>query len=236
MPSSESEDETRPGGQPHKAAKAGATGAQERADKADEPAWPPAEAKPEESGPTAELPAKAEPAKAEPGKVQAAEPKQEMGLSESTLHWLVDSDKPIEGPTSNTGAAHHDARQADLALRKRTALVLGGLLLLGLIVAIVLHVQASNQTSERANADAAAVLTHRAETAQAQGRRNEAMELAHLAIITDPQSPDAYIVAGSTAQAAGRPVEARDAFRKYLELAPVGPHAQQARTALTTLP
>ena len=233
MPSSESEDETRPAGQPHTTGTAKKAAA-DRAEKADEPAWPPAEAKPEESGPTAEV---ATNGKGDGAAAKAeAEPKQEMGLSESTLHWLVDSDKPLEGPTVTSGAAHHDARQADIAGRKRAAVVLGGLLLIGLVVAIVLHVQAGRQTNERANADAASVLTRRAETALAQGRRNEAMELAHLAIITDPQAPDAYIVAGSTAQAAGRPVEARDAFRRYLELAPVGHHAQEARTALAALP
>jgi len=233
MPSSESEDETRPAGQPHTTATA--TKATKTAgEQADEPAWPPAEAKPEESGPTAEVAANGKPEAA--ATKAEAEPKQEMGLSESTLHWLVDSDKPLEPPTVSSGAAHHEARQADLEGRKRAAIVLGGLLLIGLVVAIVLHVQAGNQTNERANADAAAILTHRAETALAQGRRNEAMELAHLAIITDPQAPNAYIVAGNTAQAAGRPVEARDAFRKYLELSPVGPHAQEARTALAALP
>ena len=41
----------------------------------------------------------------------AAEPKQEMGLSESTLHWLVDGEQAIEPVANEPGTApHYDAR------------------------------------------------------------------------------------------------------------------------------
>ena len=46
----------------------------------------------------------------------------------------------------------------------------------------------------------------------------------------------AYAVVGAVARAAGRTVEARDAYAKYLDLAPAGPHAAEARAALSALP
>jgi hypothetical protein len=269
MPSPESEDKARPAPGEPAVAKA-------HTDEPVEPAWPPAEARPDES-PTAEAVASdailtkpAEPAAAkleelgstkseeptatkseeptatkseEPTATKpaepAAEPSQEMGLSESTLHWLVDGEQPVE-PIANDPATqpHYDPR-APVAGRKRTVALIGGAAVLAFVVALVLHGQAaSNRAAVEPPeaAEPAAVLTQRAETALSAGRAAEAMDLARLAIGADARFSDAYIVVGKIQRESGRLPESRDAFRKYLELAPLGTHAQEARDALTTLP
>jgi hypothetical protein len=238
MASPESEDEPRP---PQESAHDA---------KADEPAWPPAEARPEEaSGPTAsDEPVLTKPAEptataAEPaGKKMtdepASEPKQEMGLSESTLHWLVDAEKPVE-PVVDEGdtSPHYDPR-APVAGRKRQVAVIGGAAVLALIVAGVLKGQAASHRVAEAPVvvEPAAEVTKRAEAALAQGRSGEAMELARLAIGADARFADAYIVVGKLQRDTGRLAEAKEAYRRYLELAPLGTHAQEARDALATMP
>ena len=206
-----------------------------------EPAWPPVEARPEEAAPAAGEEAvlsKPEAAAAPKTEEPAAEPKQEMGLSESTLHWLVDGEQPVE-PLSNdpSTAPHYDA-SAPVAGRRRTIAVIGGAAILAVIVAALLHAQAAGHRAEVAATavEPAAVLTQRAETALAAGRTGEAMDLAHLAIVADPRFADAYAVEGKVQRDSGRLAEARDAYRKYLELAPIGVHAEEARQALAALP
>jgi tetratricopeptide (TPR) repeat protein len=172
--------------------------------------------------------------------VPAAEPKQEMGLSESTLHWLVDGEQAIEPVANEPGTAPHYDPRAPVAGRKRTVAVIGGAAILALVVAVVLHGQAARNRAAgdapAANKEPAAVLTERAEAALAQGRAGEAMDLAHLAISSDPRFSDAYIVVGKVQRDTGRLSESRDAYRKYLELAPLGTHAEEARAALAALP
>ena len=258
MPSPESEDETRPAPEVPAAAPA----------KADEPAWPPAEARPEEAAPISSEPAKEpatpaevaattkaaatdEPVLTKPEELPAAksdeqpqlaaEPKQEMGLSESTLHWLVDGEQAIEPVANDPGTAPHYDPRAPVAGRKRTVVVIGGAAILAFGVAVVLHGQAARNRADAnpppaASAEPAAVLTQRAETALGQGRAGEALDLANLALGSDPRFSDAYIVIGKIQRDSGRLPESRDAFRKYLELAPLGTHAEEARAALGTLP
>jgi tetratricopeptide (TPR) repeat protein len=257
MPSSEPEDETRPA--PAEPTPAPA--------KADEPAWPPVEARPEEAPASVEAPASAaapagaeapagveaaapaatdEPLLTKPeepvrpkGDEPAAEPNQEMGLSESTLHWLVDGEKAVEPLEQDPATAPHYDPAAAVAGRRRTVAVIGGAAVLAFVVAAVLHGQASrNRTAEAPQqaAEPAAVLTQRAEAALAQGRAGEAMDLARLAIVTDARSSDAYIIIGKVQRDSGRPAEARAAFREYLQLAPIGTHAEEARAALASLP
>jgi tetratricopeptide (TPR) repeat protein len=248
MPSPESEDETRPAPEVPAAAPA----------KADEPAWPPAEARPEETAPPAELasttaaaPTSDEPVLTKPEELPAAksdeqpplaaEPKQEMGLSESTLHWLVDSEQAVEPVANEPGTAPHYDPRAPVAGRKRTVVVIGSAAIMAFVVAVVLHGQAARNRADAnpppaASAEPAAVLTQRAETALAQGRAGEALDLANLALGSDPRFSDAYIVIGKVQRDAGRLPESRDAYRKYLELAPLGTHAEEARAALGTLP
>jgi tetratricopeptide (TPR) repeat protein len=254
MASPESEDETRPAPEAPAAAPA----------KSDEPAWPPAEARPEEAAPissepapTAEVapttnaaatdepvltkPEELPPAKSDEQHPLAAEPKQEMGLSESTLHWLVDGEQAIEPVANDPGTAPHYDPRAPVAGRKRTVVVIGGAAIVAFVVAVALHGQAARNraavnTPPAARAEPAAVLTQRAEATLAQGRAGEALDLANLALSSDPRFSDAYIVVGKVQRNAGRLPESRDAYRKYLELAPLGTHAEEARAALATLP
>ena len=250
MPSPESEDESRP---------APEAPAAERP-KSDDPAWPPAEARPEETAaPPAELaapvaapgtadqpvltkPEEPAPSKAaDPDQVPAAEPKQEMGLSESTLHWLVDGEKAIEPVANEPGTAPHYDPRAPVAGRKQTVVVIGGAAILAFVVAVVLHGQAARNRATASipaitSAEPAAVLTQRAEAAFAQGRSAEALDLANLALGSDARFADAFFLVGKLQRNAGRLAESRDAYRKYLELAPLGTHAEEARAALATLP
>ncbi len=254
MPSPESEDETRPAPGEPEAANA-------RADEPGEPAWPPAESRPEEpppgttgapgstdapseslltkpQGPSPSLAKPDEPSLTKPDEL-AAEPSQEMGLSESTLHWLVDGEQPVE-PVANDPATqpHYDPR-APVPGRNRAVALIGGAAVLAFVVALLLHAQAARNrgaVEAPAAAEPAAVLTERAEAALTGGRSAEAMDLARLAIGADARSSDAYIVVGRIQRDGGRLTESRDAFRKYLELAPLGTHSQEARDALATLP
>jgi tetratricopeptide (TPR) repeat protein len=247
MPSPESEDETRPAPEAPEPAPT----------RTDEPAWPPAEARPEETAPApAELasttavaanppvltkPEEPSPAKGDEQHQAAAEPKQEMGLSESTLHWLVDGEQPIEPVANDPGTAPHYDPRAPVAGRKRTVVVIGSAAIVAFVVAVALHGQAARNraaanTPAAATAEPAAVLTQRAEAALTQGRAAEALDLANLALGSDPRFSDAYIVVGKVQRNVGRLPESRDAFRKYLELAPLGTHAEEARAALVTLP
>jgi tetratricopeptide (TPR) repeat protein len=256
MASPESEDEARP-------APEAAAGERPKSETSDEPAWPPAEARPEErSQPAAPdepalaagepvlakdeaLPVEgAEPEQAPPGEPEqtdAAEPNQEMGLSESTLHWLVDGEQAIEPVANDRGTAPHYDPRAAVAGRKRTVVVIGGAAIVAFVVAVVLHNQAARNRATGnvpavASAEPAAVLTRRAEAALAQGRRAEALDLANLALGSDARFSDAFIVVGKIQRDLGRLPQSRDAYRKYLELAPLGTHAEEARAALTTLP
>lgn len=245
MPRPESEDETRPEPETQAAAR----------DKSDEPVWPPEEARPEGAATPAQLPAAAAAATDHPVLTEpqlpplqsddqhqpAAQPKQEMGLSESTLHWLVDGEHPIEPIVNDPATAPHYDPRAPVAGRKRTVVVIGGAAILAFVVAVVLHHQAVRHRAAApippvASVEPAALLTERAEAWLAQGRAVEALDLAHLALGSDPRFSDAYIVVGKIQRDSGRLPESRDAFRKYLELAPLGTHAEEARAALATLP
>jgi len=185
----------------------------------EKPGAPQAEAAPHNSGP-------------------AAEPRQEMTLSESTLHWMVDSDKAMEeAPEADPSKQSRYDSQGPRAARRRLAALVGIAGGVALLTAVVLHFQAKNQPPPVDESIASsAQITRRAELALSQGRAGEALELAHLAIATNPRVPGAYAVVGAVARSAGRTVEARNAYTRYLELAPVGPHAAEARGALTALP
>lgn len=172
-----------------------------------------------------------------PNPAPSAEPKQEMTLSESTLHWMVDPDKGMETRASDPSHQASYDFHGSLLARRRVMILVGAAGLLALIVAIVLHAIASHRPpAVDESADSAAQITRRAELALAQGRTGEAIELAHLAITANPRVAGAYAVVGAVARAAKRNVEAREAYTKYLELAPVGPRAAEARAALAALP
>ena len=171
---------------------------------------------------------------AAPHAVHAAEPKQEMTLSESTLHWMVDADNEVREPDPSR-ISRYDSHVPRVARRRVLALV-GIAGIVALLIAAILHVQATHRPPpvDESVASAAQITKH-AELALTQGRNGEAIELAHLAIATNAHVAGAYAVVGAVARAAGRTVEARDAFAKYLDLAPAGPHAAEARAALSAL-
>jgi Tfp pilus assembly protein PilF len=118
--------------------------------------------------------------------------------------------------------------------------VTGGAAVIALIVAGWLYGQAQSRHAAEAPAptvvEPARDLTTRAETALAASRTDEAMELAHLALVADPRFADAHFVVGTIKQSRNQATDARAEFRKYLELAPLGTHAAAARKALESLP
>ncbi len=67
------------------------------------------------------------------------------------------------------------------------------------------------------------------------GRSAQALTWAKKVITVDPSQADAYVFMGGAEQAAGRPKAAREAYRKYLELAPKGRYASDLRVILQTL-
>jgi len=225
----------------------------------DEPVWPPPESQPNEP-PAGEPPVQAkagetpigeppahdeavltkpdEPVSTDKPAEPAAEPNQEMALSESTLHWLVDAEQPMDASGSNPILAPVYDRQAPVAGRKRAIAVIGGAAVLALGIAWALHAQAAHHRIVAAapTVDSAELLIHRAEAALAQGRSAEALDLARLAIVTDQRLADAYMVMGAVQRSNGHLIDARDSYRRYLELAPIGTHAAEARAALTSLP
>jgi hypothetical protein len=217
-------------------------------------AWPPPEAAPEnadgatksaspdDSGVmTAPEPSPAaKPAAAADAPMPAAAPQEEMGLSNSTLHWLEDGDQAVPNRLTEPGSmASYDPR-APVPGRKRAFLVVGLAGVLALIIAGMLYAQAEKHRVAQGPAPAAVEpardLTTRAETALAANRQDEALELAHLALVADQRFADAHFVVATVAQARNQNQTARDEFRKYLELAPLGTHAAAARAAMSSLP
>src|SRR5438874_2495255 len=90
---------------------------------------------PERSGPAR---AEATPHNAGP----AAEPKQEMTLSESTLHWMVDSETAMEVRDPDPSRVSRYDSQVPKAARRRVMVLVGIAGAVALIIALVLHVQA----------------------------------------------------------------------------------------------
>jgi hypothetical protein len=171
--------------------------------------------------------------------VGAALPGHEMAFSDSTLHWLQDGETGrTTRPTSPTGSLPSYDPRAPIAGRRRAYLVVGGAAALALIVAGTLFLQARGRPAPRPKAtvsEPARDLTARAEAALAANRVNEALDLAHLALTADPRHADAQFVLASCQRARNQPEAARNAYRKYLELAPLGLHAAEARQALDSL-
>jgi len=170
----------------------------------------------------------------------AATPQEEMGLSNSTLHWLEDGEQAVPGRLTEPGSMPSYDPRAPVPGRKRGVLVVGLAGVAALILAAALYGQA--QSRKAAEPPPAAVvepardLTNRAQAALAANQIDHALELAHLALTADARFADAHFVVGTVAQGRNQAATARDAFRKYLELAPLGTHAEAARKALATLP
>jgi hypothetical protein len=170
----------------------------------------------------------------------AATPQEEMGLSNSTLHWLEDGDQAVPSRLTEPGTMPSYDPRAPVAGRRRAVLVVGGAALLALIIAGYFYAQAETRRAAQAPVPAAVEpardLTTRAEAALAANRHDEALELAHLALVADQRFADAHFVVASVQQGRNQFAAAREEYRKYLELAPLGTHAAAARTALNTMP
>jgi len=185
-------------------------------------------------------PKPAPPAAASGDDMPAATPQEEMGLSNSTLHWLEDGEQAVPGRLTEPGSMPSYDPRAPVPGRKRGVLVVGLAGVAALILAAALYGQA--QSRKAAEPPPAAVvepardLTNRAQAALAANQIDHALELAHLALTADARFADAHFVVGTVAQGRNQAATARDAFRKYLELAPLGTHAEAARKALATLP
>jgi CheY-like chemotaxis protein/tetratricopeptide (TPR) repeat protein len=67
------------------------------------------------------------------------------------------------------------------------------------------------------------------------GRLGEVRSLAKRAVAADPSRAEGYVYLGNAEQEAGKHEEARTAYKKYLELAPNGPFAQELRAILSNL-
>ena len=228
-------------------------------------AWPPPEAAPSGDAPAAAESAKAasngeaaagdsgvmtapESSPAKPAadaprdsaEMPAATPQEEMGLSNSTLHWLEDGEQAVPSRLTEPGTMPSYDPRAPVAGRRRAVVVVGGAGLLALIIAGYFYTKAEQRRAAEAPAPAvvepARALTSKAEAALAANHQDEALELAHLALVADQRFADAHFVVASVQQARNQFATAREEYRKYLELAPLGTHAAAARTALSTMP
>jgi tetratricopeptide (TPR) repeat protein len=178
-------------------------------------------------------------------------PAQELSFSESIAHWLAIGDSLGEagqgdGSGEGPAALSLDRPRAESAAgaRRRDFALIGGAAALAMVLVWVLHGQAQ---SRQAQADVEAgvptirpagpaeLLTRQAEKALAGGHGEQALSLATQAVKVDPGFPDAYVVIGSAHQSAGQRAEARQAYRRYLELAPLGRYAANLRRLLTLL-
>jgi hypothetical protein len=224
---------------PPEAAPAGAASTAGDAAQPSTPAASEKEASPGDSG-VMTAPEPAKPARAAETEIPAATPQEEMGLSNSTLHWLEDGEQAVPGRLTEPGSMPSYNPREPVPGRRRAYLVTGGAAVIALIVAGWLYGQAQSRHAAEAPAptvvEPARDLTTRAETALAASRTDEAMELAHLALVADPRFADAHFVVGTIKQSRNQATEARAEFRKYLELAPLGTHAAAARKALESLP
>ena len=163
-----------------------------------------------------------------------------MPFSNSTLHWLEDGDVSGQTRAPDFMSTPSFDPTAPIAGRRRAILVVGGAGLVAFLIAGALYVQAERHRAATAPApvaaDPARDLTSRAEAAAAAGRLSEALDLAHLALVADGRFADAHFVVANIARTRHQLAAARQEYRKYLELAPLGTHAAAAREALAALP
>jgi tetratricopeptide (TPR) repeat protein len=71
-----------------------------------------------------------------------------------------------------------------------------------------------------------------AESELDRGRAASALTWARKAVDADPATADAYVFIGTAEQQAGHAQAARDAYLKYLELAPTGRFAQDLKSVV----
>ena len=164
-------------------------------------------------------------------------PEEEMGFSNSTLHWLDDGDHARMTRPSITLPSYDPT--APVAGRRRAIGVVGGAAIIALVITGALYLRAeyqrANQPPPKPTMDASRELTRRAEEALAANRMPEALELARLALVADPRLPDPHYIVATCERARNNLPAAREEFRKYLDLAPIGRHSTAARKAFDEL-
>jgi len=179
-------------------------------------------------------------ARASDDEMPGTAPQQEMALSNSTLHWLEDGDQAVPGRLTEPGSMPSYDPRAPVAGRRRAVFVVVGSGILAFVIAGYFYGKSQQRRATEAPAQVAVEpardLTNRAEAALAANNLDEALELAHLALVADQRFADAHFIVASVKQARGEAVPARDEYRKYLDLAPLGTHAAAARAALAALP
>ena len=162
-----------------------------------------------------------------------------MGLSNSTLHWLEDGEQAVPGPADRAG---HDAELRSRARRspgrKRAVLVVGGA---GADRAdrrrLLLRAGAEAAAPRRRPRPSVGRARPRPDDAR-RGRAgrepiDEALELAHLALVADPRFADAHFVVGDGAAGrATRPPKRATSFASTSSWRRWGRTPQAARTAL----
>jgi tetratricopeptide (TPR) repeat protein len=67
------------------------------------------------------------------------------------------------------------------------------------------------------------------------GRAAEAMAWSQKALTADPNAAEAYVFIGGVEQSAGHKKAAKDAYKRYLQLAPGGRYAADLRAIVGTL-
>ena len=82
----------------------------------------------------------------------AATPQEEMGLSNSTLHWLEDGEQAVPSRLTEPGTMPSYDPRAPVAGRRRAVLVVGGAGLIALIVAGYFYAQAEKRRAAQAAA------------------------------------------------------------------------------------
>ncbi len=87
----------------------------------------------------------------------------------------------------------------------------------------------------KAKPDAADVMAMLANAELDKGNAKKALTWAKKASEADPNFPEAYVFIGSAEQVLGRPVEAKNAYLRYLELAPTGKYAADLKSVLAGL-
>jgi tetratricopeptide (TPR) repeat protein len=86
-----------------------------------------------------------------------------------------------------------------------------------------------------ANPESAKAIALLAHSEFNRSHRKDALSWAEKAIKIDPKLADPYVIIGGVQQDSGRNVEAKAAYRRYLELAPKGQYASDLRAILDSL-
>jgi len=163
----------------------------------------------------------------------AVEPKHEMSFSESTTHWLARGEGGGAALEIDDGPGSGRYEQPTPWTRRRDLGILAGAILVAIFFLFLIHGRApAPPPAPPSRSQAAAALVERAVHALTIGRTADAVELARQALTLEPAAAEAFAVTADAHHGAGRAAEAAAAYRRYLELAPVGPQAAHAREQL----